>query len=61
MAVTAGTGLDRVNFIAPAERQGLSYIGYACNNCVKESEAKIIKRIDKKIAHLKRQKDILIK
>ena len=35
--------------------------GYACNNCVKDSEAKIIKRLDKKIAYLKRQKEIILK
>lgn len=35
--------------------------GYACQNCVKDSEAKIIKRLNKKIAYLERQKEIILK
>ncbi len=35
--------------------------GYACYKCVKETEEKIIKRIDKKIDYLKRSKEIILK
>ena len=35
--------------------------GYACYNCVNQSEEEIIKRINIKIDHLEEQKKILVK
>jgi len=35
--------------------------GLACYNCAKETEKKIMERIDKKIEYLKRSKEILLK